>query len=94
MQAVPEITADLSTIDDMVIPCEHQQHGTLTDVHADGDEHYVKVKWECGHGNPNRIYVVCRRWLESGVLVRCIHCDQTRRVLDGLTDLGPVRSYL
>lgn len=86
---------DLSLLEGLSVspPCEHHQHPDKPQWHADGNEHYIKVRWDCGHGDPNQIFVVCGKWLLTEAPVRCSQCPNTKRVRDGVTDLGLVSEY-
>lgn len=92
MLATDDLTELLNEADSSPA-CEHHQHQDRPQWHADGDEHYIKVKWPCGHGDPNHIYVVCLKWLTTNAPVKCPQCPETKRVRDGVTDLGPVTDY-
>lgn len=92
MLATDDLTVLLNGAD-MTPCCEHHQHATHPRWHADGDEHYVKVRRECGHGNTDQIFVVCLKWLMSTDPIKCPSCQALYPVLDGVLDLGPVADF-
>lgn len=75
--------------------CEHPDHGTRDHAHADGDEHYVRMIFECGHIKPD-IKVSCLKWLTVAVgygFLICGHCKREYDTAESLKDLGPVSDY-
>ena len=75
--------------------CEHRHHGTGSSWHEDGDEHYMRVIAPCGHGDPNHLFVVCKKWLAKAQVhgVECPHCGDKQPFHVANEIVGPVKDY-
>lgn len=77
--------------------CDHQDHTHTGTLHADGNEHYIRVVAPCGHHQSGTIFVVCWQWImamRSWIGVRCAECGDIQPFDVANKVLGPVKDYL
>lgn len=89
-----QLDEDTLTIEGIAPGCEHPRH-TISQVHTDGDEHYIRLNLACGHDG-GTIRVVCLEWLlfifGDGETI-CAQCGERYPSGEAIEDLGPVAAY-